>query len=555
MDIKYDITKPYIQYIEDVLSGKEIAGWFVIKACERAKSWFEREDVELRYNEIDRKINLVQKIKQKKGLQAGKPFILLPFQQFIFMNIFGWYYKNTDRRVINNVLLMMARQTGKSYIAAAISLAIALDTTLSSPTVDYLANSSKQAAIAFGHCKDQTSSLDPKGKIFSRYRSEIRIPLTGASINVLSADDSKLDGRASYFIMDELHEAKDWKLWEVMASGQGSLKNRLSIGISTTGWHASLEYPLYSMWDNAKNVLSGIIQDDSWFYLIFQIDEVDDWKDPSVWKKAIPTLGIAVDEEYIKARIQEAINTPSKEIEIKTKNLNMWCQSEKTWIPNEKIKENMQKIDDSMFNTEEDYCIIGVDISERSDLCVVSYLVPKGDLLYLKAFPFICRNAYDNSPNKELYRQWVNKGYMTLVDTDSIDIDYVIKMVQDINENIPVALIAYDPWHAQQFKIACEKRGLPMHACKQGLGSFSEPTSLLEHYIYTKQVVIDENPCTLWCFANVLIKTDENENRKPVKSSDEQKIDIVIAFIQTVKLYMELTGIIDNTNIEAVRLD
>ena len=113
MDIKYDITKPYIQYIEDVLSGKEIAGWFVIKACERAKSWFEREDVELRYNEIDRKINLVQKIKQKKGLQAGKPFILLPFQQFIFMNIFGWYYKNTDRRVINNVLLMMARQTGK----------------------------------------------------------------------------------------------------------------------------------------------------------------------------------------------------------------------------------------------------------------------------------------------------------------------------------------------------------------------------------------------------------------------------------------------------------
>ena len=91
----------------------------------------------------------------------------------------------------------MARQTGKTYTASSKSLAIALDPTLPAPTVDFIANSSKQSAIAFGHCKDQCASLDPKGKIFSRFRSEIRIPLTGASINVLSADASKLDGRSS----------------------------------------------------------------------------------------------------------------------------------------------------------------------------------------------------------------------------------------------------------------------------------------------------------------------------------------------------------------------
>ena len=84
---KYDTNKPYIQYIEDVLSGKQIANWFIKKQCERTKAWFERDDIELRYDEIDRKINLVQKIKHKKGLKAGKPFLLLPFQQFIFMNI------------------------------------------------------------------------------------------------------------------------------------------------------------------------------------------------------------------------------------------------------------------------------------------------------------------------------------------------------------------------------------------------------------------------------------------------------------------------------------
>ena len=549
----YDLDKPYVKYIDDVLNGKEIAGWFVKKACERAKSWFDRNDVELRYEEVDKKIRLVQKIKQKKGLQAGKPLILLPFQQFIFMNIFGWYYINTDKRVIKNVLLMMARQTGKSYIAAAIALAIALDPSLPSPMVDYLANTAKQAAIAFGHCKDQSSSLDPKGKIFSRFRSEIRVPITGASINVLSADDSKLDGRASYFVMDEIHEMKDWKLPEVMQSGQGSLKNPLAIFISTTGWHASSEYPLYNMWEQAQNIFNGTIEDDSWFYMIFQLDDEDDWKDEKVWKKAIPTLGIAVDEDYIHRRIQEAINNPLKEVEIKTKNLNMWCQSEQTWIPIEKIKEVTQQFELSDFDSEEEYSVLGVDIAERSDLCVVTTLVDHDNKLWLKAFPFICETALQQSNNKDMYKQWIKKGYMTLVESDSIDIDWVIKRIWDINDQIPIGLVAYDPFHAQQLAAKCKKESIPVRAVKQGLGSFGEPTSELEHLIYSKEVVIDDNPVIRWCFSNVLIKQDENANRKPVKSGKDNKIDIVIAMIQSVKLWMELNGI-DNSDIDVVVL-
>lgn len=551
---EYNTEKQYIQYIEDVLNGKEVEGWFVRKACERAKAWFSRDDIELRYEEVDRKIKLVQKIKQKKGLQAGKNLILLPFQQFIFMNIFGWFYKGTDKRVIKNVLLMMARQTGKSYIAAAIALAIALDPSLPAPRVDYLANSAKQAAIAFGHCKDQTSSLDPKGKIFSRFRSEIRIPLTGASINILSADDSKLDGRASYFVMDELHEMKDWKLWEVMASGQGSLKNPLSIGISTTGWHIGSDYPLYNMWEQARNIYNGVIEDDSWFYMIFQLDDDDDWKDPNVWKKSVPTLGVAVDEEYLNRRITEAINNPSKEVEIKTKNLNLWCQSETTWVSAEAIKAVTQKFDLSMFDKEEEYCILGVDIAERSDLCVVTTLVDHEDKLWLKAYPFICETALENSKNKDLYARWVKSGFITLVQSSSIDIDWVIKRIQLINDELSIGLIAFDPYHAQQLAAKCLKEGLPMKAVRQGLSSFGEPTSELEQRILAKQVVIDDNPVIRWCFANVLIKQDENANMKPVKSAHANKIDIVIAFIQSVKLWMEINGM-DTSTIEAVALD
>lgn len=551
-----DNSKPYIQYNEDILNHKIISNKLIFLACKRMKSWFDKDDRYFDYDDVDLKIRFMQKMKHSKGIHAGKKFELLPYQQWIVANIIGWKWKETNTRVINTALLMLARKAGKTFFAAALMIAIIMTDNEQGAEGYIISNTGQQAGIAFEHASNQCSSIDPKGKIFNRYRSEIRIPLTKSKIKVLSSDTSTLDGfGASVFIVDEYHSANTDELFNVLRTGQGMRQNPLGCIITTAGFRVGMEFPLYRLWTTCKDILNGVIENENTFAAIYQIDDEDDWKDESCWIKANPTLGQTVTLKYLREQKEQALTSPTSEVSIKTKNFNCFVQSEKTWIPNEKIKENMQKIDDSMFNIEEDYCIIGVDISERSDLCVVSYLVPKGDLLYLKAFPFICRNAYDNSPNKELYRQWVNKGYMTLVDTDSIDIDYVIKMVQDINENIPVALIAYDPWHAQQFKIACEKRGLPMHACKQGLGSFSEPTSLLEHYIYTKQVVIDENPCTLWCFANVLIKTDENENRKPVKSSDEQKIDIVIAFIQTVKLYMELTGIIDNTNIEAVRLD
>lgn len=541
----YDITKPYIQYIEDVTSGRELAGWFVIKSCERAKSWFNRDDLELRYGEVDRKINLVQKIKHKKGLLAGQPFKLLPFQQFIFMNIFGWYYKNSDKRVISNVLLMMARQTGKTYTAAAISLAIALDPTLPSPTVDFIANSAKQSAIAFGHCKDQCSSLDPKGKIFSRYRSEIRIPLTGASINVLSADATKLDGRASYFVADEIHEMRTWAQWEIMKSGQGSLKNPLAIGVSTSGFHIGEEYPLYSMWTTSKKILSGEAQDDTWFYMIFQLDEGDKWDDPKVWKKAIPTLGVAVDEDYIKNRIQEAKNIPSKEVDVKTKNLNMFVQSSEVWFAYDFLKSKTQHIDLHDYSDED--CFMGVDFSTSDDLSAFVVLIPPNpdrelnpNKFIIKPFVYIPQKALEISSNRTLYKYWITNHYATLTEGNVIDTLQVLNHQLEISKYLNVIDCAFDQYFALDWQIHAEEEGLPITKHNQSLAAFTPSTDFFESIMAKDLVILDDNPIFLWMFSNVEMKRNETYNtKKPSKANNNvnNKIDAIIATLEAITSY------------------
>ena len=551
----YDTSKIYIEYNEDVLNNKIITGKLIYQACERMKSWFNQDDKYFDYDDVDKKIRFMQKLKHSKGKFVGKFFELLPYQQWITANIIGWKWKETNTRVINTALLMLSRKAGKTFFAAALMLSIIMTDAEHGAEGYMIANTSAQANIAFEHCKSQCSSIDPKGKIFSRFRQEIKIPLLDSKIKVLSSDTSTADGFSpNVFIVDEYHQAKTNELFNILRTGQGIRQNPLGCIITTAGFNVGNEFPLYNLWSKVKSILSGNIIDDTVFSAIYQLDEEDDYKDESVWIKSNPTLGQTVSYKYLREQVNQAITEPSSEVSIKTKNFNMWCQSAQTWIPNENIVEVSQPFKYDMFNKETEYSIIGVDIAERSDLCVVSTLIEHNETIYLKAHPFICQTAYNNSKNKDLYRQWVKQKHLTLVPTESIDIDYVIKLVQDLNEQVPIAVVGYDSWHAQQFKIAAEKQGLPMRAVKQGLGSFAEPTTMLEHMIYRHQVVIDDNPIIRWCFNNVLIKTDENANRKPIKSADNQKIDIVIAFIQSIKLWMELKGIIDNTPIEAVAL-
>ena len=554
-----DKSKPYIKYAYDIIEGREVAGKLIILACKRFLSWFERDDVTFNYDDVDAKIRFVSKFKLTEDPFTGKPFNLLPYQQWIFANIFGFFYKGTDNRVIRNVLLLMARKQGKTQLAAGLLLAALVMDKQISVTGYTIANSSEQAGLAFKAISDLCSTVDPKQKVFQRGKARviknIEIPATKSRIRVLSSDTSKLDGlNPQIFIQDEGHAAKSDDIWGVMTTGQDARHNPLAISISTAGFLVGEEYPLYAQWRACKNILEGCVDDDSWFSALYQIDEDDDWKDPTVWKKACPSLGITIPESAIKSKLNNVISNPSMEVQFKTKQLNIWCQSETTWISNEKIKEVTGRVDYDMFDPDEDVCIIGVDLAERSDLCTVTLLVHKDDIFYFKAYPFICRDAYENSKNKDLYRQWVRQGYLVLVDEESIDINWVVKYIQEIENHITIAVCAYDPYHANQLKIECKKEGIRMRPVRQGLSAFAEPTAVLEHLILTKQCVIDDNPVIRWCFSNVLIKTDENENKKPVKSGQNNKIDIVVAMIQSVKLWMELEGVIDVSDLNPVIL-
>lgn len=549
---QYNLDKIYIQYNEQVLNNDIVACNFIYLACKRMKEWFDRDDIYFDYDDVDLKIRFMQKLKHSKGKFANKYFELLPYQQWMVANIIGWKWTETKTRVINTALLMLSRKCGKTFFAAALMLAIIMTDKEQGAEGYMIANTSQQAGICFDHCKNQCSSIDPKGKIFSRYRSEIRIPLLKSKIQVLSSDTSSLDGlNPSIFCVDEYHEAKSEELFNVLRTGQGMRENPLGIIISTAGFHPSITYPLYRLWDVSKNVLEGLYTQDTLFAAIYQLDDEDDYKDEEVWVKSNPSLGQTVTYKYLREQVEQATNNPAAEVSVKTKSFNCWVNSSETWIFDEKVQAVTQHFELTDFDQEEHYSLIGVDIAFIDDLCCFDIMIEKEGTLYFKIYPFCSRTALVKSQNKDLYKQWIKDGYMILVDDDCIDLDWVIKWILDTNEIIPIGLVAYDPYSARSLGTRMTKEGIPVKGIGQGLANFAEPTAIFEQRVSGgKNIVLDDNPVIRWAISNVKIKRDEFGNQKPVKSEPDRKIDPVITMIQSLKMWLDLNGLnFDNTEV------
>lgn len=537
--------KIYIKYAKDIVDGNIAACENIILACKRFLSWFERDDMYFDYADVDQKIRFVAKMKHSTGIHNRQPFILLPWQQWCFASIFGWKWTSNNLRVTENVMMFMARKNGKTATCAAIALVAAVCDKEASPEIEFVANNSQQAAIGFTQTKDYAESLDPKKKIFKRFRSEIRIPPVKGTIKVLASDSMGLDGyNSSLFILDEMHAQRNWDLYNVLRSSQGMRQQPLAIVITTAGFLLN-GYPCYEMRQTCTEILRGLKQDDSFFAALYELDEDDDWKDESTWIKANPSLGQTVRYEYLRGQVQQATNNTSLEIGVKTKNFNMFCQSADVWITDTYIQNNSQRIDVSKLIGE--YAYMGVDLSAISDLTCTSVMFPPNkfreyypDKYIFKTFVYIPEEAFETSINAELYKQWKRHGYVTMTSGNVVDYDYILLDQKQVMQDTTLQGVYYDNWNATQWAINATNEGLPLEPYSQALGNFNKPTKLFEMLIKSGKVIIDDNPCVRWCFGNVELKTDWNENCKPIKSAGDKnkKIDPVISMLEALGGYL-----------------
>ena len=536
-----DSLLKYKQYALDVQSGKITANRYIKQATKRYLDWFSRPDMEFRPLAVDRVVNFISKLKHFKGEHAGKPFQLLDFQRFIISNMFGFYWKDEEgkpknRRVVQYVWFEVGRKNGKTALAAAILLYMMIADGEQSADCFFLANSHKQSLLAYDYAHKFLGGLDPKNKLFHRFRDSIKFPMTNSQISCLAADFKRLDGSNPFcFLQDEFHEVSTEKIYANMCSGMQGRRNPMGIIITSAGF--DMNGVAYTKRKEMIEILSGKVQDDSQLVFIYSLDPEDDYKDPKVWVKANPSLGQTLYPDKLQIEVNKASNSPTVEPFVKCKNFGFWglTDYEKTWLTHDEILNVTCDISLDQFDPDNTIVWLGADLASTCDLTCLSMMVVEDGIYYFKTWHFLPELSLQQNMNQELYQKASRRGDLIVTNGNVCDYSEVTKVILQIAERYTIGGVFYDSYNATQWAIDATAKGLPLVPFSQALWSFNRPTKEFERLVKMGNCRIDNNILTRFCFDNVELKFDHNENCKPVKKGMAKggaaKIDSTISML------------------------
>lgn len=490
---------------------------------------------------------IIEKLKHFEGEWAGTPIKLEEWQKKSLAICFGWQKKRLNKdaepllkdgkvqwiRRFNTAFWFIPRKNGKSILASGVGIAESILTIEKGNQIVSFATKKDQAKIIWNGCEKMVNSnKELKSKSTIAY-STINVNPTSTTIRPLGRDSQTEDGlNIGLGIGDEIHAHPDRTMIEVVQSSQGSRVQPMMFYITTAGFDTAS--PGASEYEYAKKVMDGVIEDDSYFALICELDKEDDPFDESVWHKANPNLGVSKSWDYMRKQAKQALERAETRNNFLVKDLNRWVNAAENFI---KFEEWEACRADEVDLSETIAILLGVDLSRTDDFTALAatYMLPNNRVhttqhYYIPADTVAEREAELRAP----LTKWILEGHITATPGNTIDYDYIQK---DILEKINAGVkeICYDPYRASTL-IANIERESGFEGCvqiRQGYLSISEPTYNFKDHIKRKTLSHDGNPVTKWMISNMSVLSDAAGNIKPDKSKQNRKIDGCAAIINT----------------------
>jgi len=469
-----------------------------------------------------------------KGEWAGQAFTLQPWQRDeVIRPLFGYKREDGTRRY-RTAYIEVPRKNGKSTMAAGIALYLLFADGEPGAEVYCAAADRDQASIVFDEAKAMVESSPQLSKLAEVYKRAIVVPSTRSVYRVLSADAFTKHGlNAHGVIFDELHAQPTRDLWDVLTTSTGARRQPLTVAITTAGFDR--ESICWEQHEYARQILEGIIQDDSFFAYIRAAGQDEDWTDEAVWRAANPSYGVTVKADYLANEARKAELTPAYQNTFRRLHLNQWTQQETRWLDLAKWDLCGTPVDEKLlFGTP---CYAGLDLASSSDIASLALVFPaeageeeRFQMLVRFWIPkesMIERARRDRVP----YDAWVRQGLITATEGNVIDYGYIVRDIETLGEQYNVKEIAFDRWGAFQVSQALEGAGFTMVGFGQGFASMSAPTKELLRLVLDGKLAHGGNPVLRWMADNMVVSMDAAGNVKPNKEKSREKIDGMVSLI------------------------
>lgn len=544
-------------YIDGVLSGDMLVCKYVRQAVERHVRdletgaerglWFDDIDA-------DNAIQFIECLKHSKGEWAGRPLVLEPWQAFIIWTVFGWKKDDGTRR-FNTAFVSVARKCGKSTMAAAVGHKLFVADGEPGAEVYSVATKREQAKIVHEEAKRMVRKCPYLQKLVTILRDNLFIANTESKYEPLGADADTTDGlNVSGAIIDEVHAHKTRDLWDVIETATGARRNPLMLAITTAGDSSDNTSIYAELKDRTVKVLEGTIGDDSWFGIIYTLDDADAWEDESVWVKANPNLGISVKLDDLRRKCQKARETPDAVSNFRRKHCNQETETSNPWLTTDegsawsacaggKFYGRSGLQPEVIERHRGASCWVGGDLSSVSDLTTLVFAFP-GDNREMTVLPF-CWCPRDNAVGRERdkrvpYLTWADQGYLMLTEGNSVDYDCLRECLRNARDKWgwKVERIAFDPNNARYLMSKLtEEDGFSSEQIVEHLQTtqfMNDPIGATEKLILDGKLRHGNHPVLRWCVSNAIIYNDTGGRRRFNKKAIREKIDMAVAMVMAV---------------------
>jgi phage terminase large subunit-like protein len=525
-------------YMVGVESGAIVAGALVKKAVARQRRDRERAAVDASWPYVwdgDQAVDACHFLEQLPHVEGrwSTPFLVLEgFQVFLVSCLYGWRMRaDPTRRRFTTLFLEVARKAAKSTLMAAIAYYHLLCESEPGASVICGATTGQQARMVFGIMQSQ-GRMSPWLRAHGVTIFSNSIVCGSGSAKPVNSKASSLDGlNPSLIILDESH-AQDFGLHDVLKSAQGARANPLMVCPTTAGY--DLLSVGYAMHQQVEKVLDGTFTADHVLGIIYTLDQDDDWRDPRVWIKANPMIGLSPKRDYIEKYCQDAQQTPGVEGEFRVKQCNQWMQSASRWLSMtawDACADPTLTLD--AFDGKRGW--LGADLAAVDDIASVALLFEDGDRLVAFVYNYLPSGVIQVRARKVPYYQiWVDDGVLIPTDGTMTDLARIEGDIIGWAGRFRLDALVFDEWGSRQMVSNLVARNLPARIEPKNARTYTPPAADLEARVTHGRFRHDGNVLLKWAASNATVTRRIDGSILPKKEGPESpnKIDPIDALLQ-----------------------
>lgn len=355
--------------------------------------------------------------------------------------------------------------------------------------------------------------------------------LTGSLLEIRPMSINKLQG-----LRPKISTVDEWLSGDVredvigaIEQGASKLPDYVIVAISSEGTVRN------GSGDTIKMELMDILKGDYvnphvsiWWH---KLDDIMEVRDPAMWRKAQPNLGITVSYDTYAQDVERAEKAPSVRNDILAKRFGIPMEGFTYFFSYEETETHRPR---EFWRLP---AALGADLSQGDDFCAFTFLFPLSNGAFgVKTRSYISSLTMIKlqSAMRLKYDEFLNEGSLHVLEGSVLDMmevfddldAFILKMEYDVRA------FGFDPYNAKEFVARWEAENGPFGITKVIQGSRTESVPLGELKILSEErMLIFDQALMSFAMGNSITIEDTNGNRKLLKKRQDAKIDNVAAMM------------------------